>query len=141
MVTLINILLPWKLYKVSICDWVNSYIPSESKCPTLSIINYNNSLPITGHSLLHIIQLCILLGHMFINSIPVFFPVHHNAEYWDYWPIHFWSRFCTLYLEKKIDYWHNSFIQLQKMTFIAAGIAKLVRTKDLWLDGRMIGRS
>ena len=35
---------------------------------------------ISGPSILHIIQLCILLGHMCINNSPVFSTMHYNAE-------------------------------------------------------------
>ena len=35
----------------------------------------------TGHSIMHMIQLSILLGHVFIDFSPVFSTMHHNAEY------------------------------------------------------------
>lgn len=36
----------------------------------------------SGHSILHIIQLYRLLGHMFIKYGPVFPTMDSNTEYW-----------------------------------------------------------
>lgn len=47
----------------------------------------HDSPKVSGHtsSILHIVKLLILLGHMYFNYGQVLYSMLYNAEYWDQW--------------------------------------------------------
>ena len=65
------------------------------------VCNHNDTF---CHSILHIIQACILLGHMVFNYSPVFSSMHHNVQYWDHCMIysdvcyHCYGKYSSRYL-------------------------------------------